>query len=279
MDKGQTRRLIRSAVGPHSKFCTGYSGHGSYVTALSMAIASFPKTFTHAGSDVLDSILAFDRAEAEDTYLGQINMIAASSFCGPEGLIWGYDCARTDYEELHSGIQARDLELSGSVVRCASGLRDAARLLFGAKTTPHFPFLPGSHVLCAGRYRVFQGPTNVYTAVAIGIPKDRRRWACVFMEDVGEIAAEDAVGGGERLTYDLMMKMARSVALVGVNQGVAYREILADCIMKGVPPGHFGCGLVLIPYFHLARDAYDRRLAYQGLHEWVRRKQGLFLHT
>jgi len=72
----------------------GYLGQGGYLTALIMGFGSFPKTFSHKGSEVLDSVLAYDRAEVEDIYLGQINMSLVSSFSGPEGLIWGYDCAR-----------------------------------------------------------------------------------------------------------------------------------------------------------------------------------------
>ena len=45
---------------------------------------------------LLDDIVAYDRAEANDAYIGQINMETASSFCGIAGQVWGYDLATAD---------------------------------------------------------------------------------------------------------------------------------------------------------------------------------------
>ena len=41
-------------------------------------------------------IAAFNTAEVNGTYIGQINMINVSSFSGPLGAIWGYDLAPPD---------------------------------------------------------------------------------------------------------------------------------------------------------------------------------------
>ena len=38
-------------------------------------------------------IVSYDPCEKDDAYIGQINMGTASSFCGVNGALWGYDLA------------------------------------------------------------------------------------------------------------------------------------------------------------------------------------------
>ena len=85
------KEKLLSALSPHERFSSGYSGHGGYLLGLVIEIGRCKRGFRHDGSDVLDTIAAFDDAEIKGTYLGQVNMLTVSSFSGPQGLIWGYD--------------------------------------------------------------------------------------------------------------------------------------------------------------------------------------------
>ena len=81
------------AIGPFDAYCDGYGRPGArglgYVCVLKVATATVEKT----DDALLDRIVALDRAEAAQAYLGQINMETASSFCGIAGQVWGHDLA------------------------------------------------------------------------------------------------------------------------------------------------------------------------------------------
>jgi len=271
-------QILLSGVSPYEQYCVGYSGRGGYLTAVVMGQGAFRKTFAHAGSNLLDSIVAYDRAEIDGPYIGQINMTTVSSFCGPEGLIWGYDIARVDCG-TPSFLTSEDLaEFTGMTIRDASGLRAAATALFGTNDDRHFPFLPGAHVFCAGRYRFFDGPTSVYSAVALGIPQDRDSAAAVLMEDVGQLdLVEQATTNATK--RNVLLGMIRSVLEIGRNQRVKYAEIFIDMSLKRIAAGDVGCALVAVPYFHLARHAHDDNLADQTIDEWVTKKRSFFLSS
>lgn len=239
-----------------------------------MGIGAFHKTFSHAGSDTLDSIVAYDRAEVESAYMGQVNMSVVSSFCGPEGLIWGYDAARQELEALDL---LEGLTPGGITVKDGQGLREASRGLFGTRDERHFPFLPGSHVFCAGKFCSFRGPTHLYSAAAIGIPHERDKAACLLMEDVGQIIGVDgdSLQGGIR--HKLVANMAKSVLAVGENHRIEYREIIVDFVSREIRAGDIGCALVSMPYFHIAKHAYDDDLADLTLSAWAERKSEFYL--
>jgi histidine decarboxylase len=146
-------KIIKSALSPYEHYCIGYPQKGGYFTALIMGIGVTKKVFAHPGSFVLDSIIAFDKAEIEQAYLGQINMEIVSSFCGPEGLIWGYDVAREESFKQLKFLDKKDLKNFKKIkILNGENLRKAAIELFGTKNNLHFPFLPGTHVPCAGRF-------------------------------------------------------------------------------------------------------------------------------
>ena len=87
--------VVNGAVGPFDDYCDGYGNPGSsgggYISVLKLSTGTVAKTM----DSVLEGIVSYDRAEKNDAYAGQINMIAASSFSGPNGAVWGYDLART----------------------------------------------------------------------------------------------------------------------------------------------------------------------------------------
>ena len=88
--------IVNGAVGPFDDYCDGYGNPGSsgigYISVLKLSTGTVAKTM----DSVLESIVSYDRAEKNDAYAGQINMIAASSFSGLNGAVWGYDLARHD---------------------------------------------------------------------------------------------------------------------------------------------------------------------------------------
>jgi histidine decarboxylase len=85
---------VAGATGPYERFCDGYGNPGAsglgYVTVLKLEIGVIPLGDL---DEVLAEIVSYDSAEATGTYLGQINAITASSFCGPGGALWGYEVA------------------------------------------------------------------------------------------------------------------------------------------------------------------------------------------
>jgi len=269
-------QIINSAISPFEQYCVGYPGKGNYLTSLVMGIGNFPQTFSHPGSKLLDSIVAYDRAEISDTYIGQVNMSIVSSFCGPQGLIWGYDIAQEEGYPLPSFLFPDKIkEFEGIKIRNGKNLRKASKALFGGNGQFHFPLLPGTHVPCAGRFYYKTGPTYLYAANAIGIPKNRNKSACLLMEDVGEIINKNE--SIESVKEKIIINIIRSVLEIGKNQKINYEEIFFDLISKDIKSNTIGCALVSMPYFLLAKKALTKNLTTQTLTDWTKEAQNNFL--
>lgn len=268
--------IVRASIGPDEQFCVGYNGTGGYFLGLVVSVGKTARKFSPSGSSLLDSILAFDQAEVKDAYLGQINMITVSSFCGPQGVIWGYDVARDmlPFNPLAAPVLPEELE--GIRILWADRVREATRLLFGTARKRHFPLLPGSHVNCACKYKTARGPVLMYAAVGIGIPEDRSLAACLLMEDVGclEGLENNDIPG---LRSHIAVDMARSVVLIGKNHDVSYPTVLVDVEVSWIGEDEVGCALVAAPYFHIARKAYHPELPWMSLQEWYALKRVNFL--
>ncbi len=265
--------ILKGALSQYDHYCQGYPGRGKYLSSLVMGAGIFKKTFSHAGSDILDSIIAYDRAEIDNAYIGQISMGFVSSFCGPEGLIWGYDLA--EKKDL-SPPQFKKIpaELNGITLKNGENLRQASLALFGTNKDRHFPFLPGSHVPCAGRTYTKEGPAVLYGNTAIGIAEDREKNACLIMEDIGSISSAEEI---DSFREKLMLDAAKSVVAVGRNQQIKYKEIFVNCIIKKVGPDEIGCMLTVMPYFLLARKAFNENLIGQKLEDWAKHSFNYFL--
>lgn len=259
--------ILKSAMSPYDGYCVGYPGAGNYITAMVMGAGVFKKTFSHAGSSTLDSIVAYDRSEITDAYIGQINMIMVSSFCGPQGFIWGYDAAKEESVGISSLLSTdKCKEFKGVEIKNGQNLRIAAKSLFGTLKDKKFPFLPGCHVPCAGKYYTKSGPALLYGVFAIGIPADRGAAACLFMEDAGEIV--DEADNHAAAKEKVVLNTIRSVLQIGKDQGIEYKEIFVDYIDKKIAADEVGCILVAAPYLLLAKKAFDANLASQTLKEW-----------
>ncbi len=271
------RDALRSSVSPDRQFCVGYTGQGGYCIAPVISIGFTRETASRGGSEILDAIVAYDDAEVKGTYIGQINMITVSSFCGPQGVIWGYDVAWNGIPPPPLLDKEDSVEFGGLRVINGASLRHSSRMLFGTRAKRHFPLRPGSHVPCAAKYQSFRGPCSLYAAVAIGIPEDRGSHACLLMEDVGKCITDSPAGGVEEERKRIALNAIRSILRVGENHGISYGTVMADVVLKEIPEGHVGCALVAAPYFHLAADAYERDLHRLSLQEWYGIKRRHFL--
>ncbi len=247
----------------YDQYCTGYQNPDNegpgYILGVSLNIGAAPISFGSPDTQMLDEINAFDIAEAEGTYLGQINMIKVSSFCGPQGLIWGYDIAKHPAFNNKQKLLLQKINHGDQKevpVYSAKPLMDATQRLIGTRDKKRFPILAGSHVPCATKKIIRNGPCHLYCALAIGIPKHRDKDACLLMEDIGEV---DFKTNAEKITNQakqkILMDAAKSVLVVGANQKVQYAEIFVEMTGVIVDRGDIGCALIAAPYLTLAKQA------------------------
>jgi histidine decarboxylase len=264
--------IVNGAVGPFDDYCDGYGNPGSsglgYISVLKLSTGTVAKTM----DTVLEGIVSYDRAEKNDAYAGQINMITASSFNGLNGAVWGYDVARHD--GLADGsvrplTRRRRHDGADVPVLPVAPLLEAGEKLFGTAADRRFPLLPGSHVVCATKDITVSGPTSVWSAIALAIAEDREHDSSLFIEDVGQDTAADA----ERDTAlsARMEHIVDSVLLCGADQDVKYKEIFIGYKQAWVSEGHIGCALTCAPYLVLARNAVPdpaSALLTMSLSEW-----------
>ncbi|HET7099362.1 MAG TPA: histidine decarboxylase, pyruvoyl type [Patescibacteria group bacterium] len=258
---------LKKVISPYNSFCSGYGNPGasgdSYLVGLIFGIGKTKILLDHQGTSILDSINAFDRAEVENTYLGQINMVIVSSFCGPMGGLVGYDILKPkDLYNFHKFYPEGKITNAGvSIpVYSASPIVNATRELFGTVDDKKFPLMPGSIVPCAGRHITDVGPKHIYCGFGLGIAKNHKRDAHLFMEDMGEIPLN--IRGTEveaSYRHKILGNLAKSILRVGENQRVRYKEIFVEMHDVTVQPGEIGCALVAAPYFTLAKDAIPKK--------------------
>lgn len=252
-------------ISPYDNYCVGYENpeveEKGYVMGMVLSVGKVKQAFSHDGSEVLDGIIAFDQAEVGGTNIGQINMISVSSFCGPQGVLWGYDWARAE------GLRDKVLGQVGSIYYYSiEALLEATERLFGTVTDKKFPIMPGSHVPCAERCITKKGPAELYVAVGVGIPEKREEDAVLVMEDAGEIK-----GISEK---QILRNVAKSIMAVGENQKVRYKEMFVGFKRIIVGDDEIGSALVAMPYFAIARGAVPamglEALSHLTLREWER---------
>jgi histidine decarboxylase len=253
------------------------------VCVLKVATATVEKT----DDALLDRIVALDRAEAAQAYLGQINMETASSFCGIAGQVWGHDLAVA--EAIADGSQAPLFSVAqhdGTALPVYDGqpLLDAGKALFGTAQRRRFPPAPGAHVICANKsvtaYRPRKGPPaaehgqahGVWCYLALSIARDRRVAADLFMEDAGLwLEGDDEAAFGRWLDRH-RRRVAESIVACGRGQGLLFERTYLCGAHTLIPPGHLGIALAVAPYLVLARKALPggdfARLSGLTLAEW-----------
>lgn len=272
--------LLPRAIGPFDRYCVGchLAPTESYVTTplIGLGVATLP---AHPGEPtVLTQTLAFDRAESEFANLTQTNMVTVSSFCGLQGLLWGYDL-------LPQPLRPHPL-LDMPQVYDLAPLLDATRSLYGTVAEKRFPIAPGQHLLCACKTRYHPGPCHLYGALAIAIAADRTCQADLFLEDHGawEIREEngDGVQGSQRVAERRVLRaLVDATKEIGDNLGVHYARILVGLRTRQIEAGEIGCALTAVPYIRLARHAVPEgnplQLARMALPEWEQAVSSRFL--
>ena len=210
---------------------------------------------------MLDEIIAFDKAEVDGPYIGQLNMSIVSSFCGPQGLIWGLDIAA--HNELYktplkyNTLIGSEFSHKGKTIKVydANYLVDATEALFGTNDKKKFIIRPGAHVPFAGKNKKIDTASTIYGAIAIGIPKNRKKDACLLMEDIGVLENEYF----RTTPLTIHSNIIRSIIEIGINQNIEYEQCFVALKSCKVLQGQIGCALVAAPYFTLAKSAVPRR--------------------
>ncbi|WAK00279.1 histidine decarboxylase, pyruvoyl type [Methylobacter sp. YRD-M1] len=285
-DAASLSEIVRSTAGPFEDYCDGYGNPGAngtgYVSVITLHVGKVPKTLKLAGQngEGLDGTAAFDTAEALEAYIGQINLIVASSFSGLSGVIWGYDIAKAD--ELTHSPRVPLFTLKGLdeiPVYSMEPLLDAGKRLFGTREKKHFPMLPGAHITAAHKEIIVAGPTTAWCGMALGIAKDRSRDANLIMELCGELKPKSY--GKKKYFNQVLHKLADSVLLVGKNQGVSYKEIFVGIRHEFIPSGYVGAALATAPYVVLAKNAIPQAgpqaLLDMTISDWENDRKTLFL--
>lgn len=258
----------RTAISPYKNYCDGYSRPGStgngYVSVVKVMTGSVEKT----DDFLLDGIVAYDRAEANGAYIGQINMETASSFCGVAGNVWGYDLARNPRLDSDTPLfEVTQYDGSKLPIYDAAPLLEAGQSLFGTEHQRRFPPAPGAHVICANKSTTNGRPATgypdpakgeaygVWGYIALSITRSRESSADLFIEDAGAWTENDNEGDLVSFLEDHRRSVAWSIVACGKDQSVLYDRTymsFSHIIMK---PGEIGTALTVAPYVTLAQDA------------------------
>lgn len=151
--------IDKTAISPYDDYCDGYGMPGAYgngyVSVLKVSAGTVEKT----NDELVDRIVTYDKAEAADAYVGQINMLTASSFCGMAGQVWGYDLARHDSVDngkskplfTEKQWNGRELEVYDAAPLLSAGVE-----LFGTEQNRRYHPIPGAahHLREQGRRRL-----------------------------------------------------------------------------------------------------------------------------
>ncbi len=255
------KEVVNGAVGPFDEYADGYGNAGSsglgYISVLKLETGIVKKDM----DNVLEGIVSYDRAETLGAYVGQINMIAASSFNGINGAVWGYHLATQDsiadktIEPLFVTKRQDDVEVP---VYPVAPLLEAGQALFGTKDDRRFHLIPGAHAACAVKSTTINGPNFVWCAIALAIAEDREKDANLFIEDCGDSIPAQNEEGHTVYLDQLLKNIALSIIRCGRDSGVKYKKIFMGYKTQWVPEGHVGCALTCAPYVVLAKNAVPK---------------------
>lgn len=261
-DKSRTvlslQDIVNGAVGPFDFYCDGYGNPGAsglgYVSVLKLQTGKVRMDM----DTVLEEIVSYDRAETLGTYVGQINMITASSFNGLNGVVWGYHVAQEDsiadgtLKPLFIKKRSDGFEIP---VYPVEPLLNAGERLFGTTDARRFPILPGAQVKCAVKSHTVKGPTSIWSAIALAIAEDREKDSNLFIEDAGDSIPAENEEARKAYLNRLMENIAESVIRCGDDSNVKYKAIFVGYKTEWIPEGYVGCALTVAPYVVLAKEA------------------------
>ncbi len=254
--------VVNGAVGPFDDYADGYGNAGAsglgYISVLKLETGKVKADM----DEVLEGIVSYDRAESNGTYVGQINMIAASSFNGLNGAVWGYHLSKHEsiadesIKPLFTKTRTDGFEVP---VYSVEPLLNAGQRLFGTRDERRYPILPGAHTICAVKSATAVGPTAVWCAIAIAIAEDREKDSNLFIEDAGNNLPCNSDEEQTVFLNNLMEKIATSIVRCGDDSKVKYKEIFVGYKMEIIPEGYVGCALTCAPYVVLAKNAIPKK--------------------
>ena len=245
--------VVNGAVGAFNNNCAGYlnpgaSGNG-YIATLKLSLGEVKADMDKG----LEGIVSYDRCEANDAYIGQINMLTASSFCGFNGAVWGYHLAKA--QSIADGsikpiTVKKQYNGADVLVLPVDPLLDATYRLFGKEDQRRFNPLPGAMVVCANKSANSDGKNAgpIWCSIALAIIDDRAQGANLFIEDC-DFSEPPA---------DYENKMIDSILECGANQGVKYTTIFMGMKKLQAKAGSVACALTCAPYVTLARNAIPK---------------------
>ncbi|MEA2574409.1 MAG: histidine decarboxylase [Chloroflexia bacterium] len=252
--------VVDGAIGPFSNYCMGYMNPGAsgfgYIATMKLSADTVDVADLDPGTE---GIVSYDRCEKDDAYIGQINMLTASSFCGINGALWGYHLATADQiadgslQPMYMQSQPNGPDIP---VYPVAPLLDAAQRLFGIEVQRRFPPMPGAHVVCANKSATQLGPTWVWSAIGIAICDDREAQANLFIEDANNYGNQFTTEQ-EVITFleQSQQAVTQSMALCGQDQGVFFNKIFVGYKYVYADVNQVGCALTCAPYVVLAQGA------------------------
>jgi histidine decarboxylase len=251
--------VVNGAISPFDEYCMGYMNPGNsglgYISTMKLSVDMVSMAGLDEGTE---GIVSYDRCEKDDAYIGQINMLTASSFCGVNGALWGYHLATAD-SIANGSIQPMYYENQNGgriPVYPVYPLLDAAQRLFGVDAQRRFPPMPGAHVICANKNFTSKGSACwVWASIAIAIADNRDTDANLFIEDAGSFPGNLSAPTVVQNLKITQTNVTKSIILCGQDQNVLYKEIFVGYKYLFVPQGYVGCALTCAPYVSLARDA------------------------
>lgn len=293
-------KKIYTAISPYEDFCDGFMSPGAqgigYVNTLKVSAASVreltlpdiePEDKKLAHRDFgLNSITSFDQAETQDNYIGQINMITASSFSGIGGSVWGYDLAyNTRFDTLEPFAVMEQYDGSQMELYDAAPLFEAAEALYGTYDNRKYPPLPGGHIICADKSVSASYPTDVnnlqddegfavWAMLSLSLANNRDQDASCFIEDFG-IWKNQNPTDAELVEYldEHRKQIAKCTIACGQHNKVTYKKSFIGYAYAIIKPGEIGTALNAAPYITLAQKALQKgsfeMLKQITLNEWL----------
>ena len=262
-------RIDKTAISPYENYCDGYGAPGAqgngYVSVLKVSVGTDEKT----DDFLLDGIVSYDRAEINDAYVGQINMLTASSFCGIAGQVWGHDlAAHNDIIEnkIKPVLEIDQYDGSKLHVYDAKPLLEAGIELFGTEKERRFTLLPGAHTICANKGVTAYRPKEdrplkegeaygVWCFIALSLSADRDKCADLFIEDAGLWTKNDSAEDLKAFLEEHRKSVAWSVVSCGQDSHVLFERTYVGFAYTIMKPGEIGTSLTCAPYVSLARNA------------------------
>ena len=286
--KVRAPRINKTAISPYENYCDGYGAPGAqgngYVSVLKVSVGTVEKT----DDFLLDGIVSYDRAEINDAYVGQINMLTASSFCGIAGQVWGHDLAAHNdiiEKKIKPVLEIDQYDGSKLHVYDAKPLLEAGIELFGTEKERRFTLLPGAHTICANKGVTAYRPKEdrplkegeaygVWCFIALSLSADRDNCADLFIEDAGLWTKNDSAEDLKAFLEEHRKSVAWSVVSCGQDSHVLFERTYVGFAYTIMKPGEIGTSLTCAPYVSLARNAVPSQgfnsLNKISLKEWLK---------